>query len=282
MIDEARQQALHAWTDGKKRHYNAAHPSDYLDGGSEDKLDLLRHLLHGGILDEAGAAFQAELERLETKSVDDFGEYWADKVDLKLRLHRMSLGSIVNEKLRQELTAALDDHAINNVVPEHLKRAEARGLTRAQVVRRSIQTLTRSLHVDVAKSGSEAASRDVESALRSFRERLHLVEPDDALIGGKKRQLVEEMTAKMRQTNDGPRLFLALIIIIIARDHPGLIYATGRFAPRLLKQVGVGATVDVDQLAELELFKTAAKAGDVTSDIKERMIAMAIPDSSPG
>ena len=279
VIDEARRQALQAWADGRKGQYHAAHPSDYLEGGSKEKSDFLRHLLHGGILDEATLTFRAELDRLETRSVHDFAEYWMDKVDLKLRLHRIGLGTIVHERLRQELTAALDDYAIGSVVPEHLRRAEARGLIRADVVRRSIQTLTKSLHLDLARSGSEPASRDVDSVLRSFRARLPVVEPDDALIGAKKRRLVEEMTANMRLTNDGPRLFLALVIIIMARDRPGLIYATGRFAPRLLKQVG--AAVDADRFADLDRFKMAAKAGEVTSDIKDRMVAMAISHSSP-
>jgi hypothetical protein len=72
---------------------------------------------------------------------------------------------------------------------------------------------------------------------------------------------------------DAPLMFLSLVLVLFSRNHPGVIYATGKFAPKLLKQLK--AQLSSEDYEEAERLKELAKTGKLAKDDRDRMVHMA-------
>lgn len=75
-----------------------------------------------------------------------------------------------------------------------------------------------------------------------------------------------------KKTSDAPVLFLTLVIMLHARLGDGVVYATGKFAPRLLK--GLKGRVGEGEYEKLEGWKEGAKGGGLSVGDREGMREM--------
>jgi hypothetical protein len=75
-----------------------------------------------------------------------------------------------------------------------------------------------------------------------------------------------------QKKSDGPLLFLTLAVFLFAKHNVGVVYATGKFAPKLLKQLK--GSLDADEFAQMEAWKEAAKAGTLSAEDRDAMKRM--------
>ncbi|KAI9882050.1 MAG: hypothetical protein M1823_006215 [Watsoniomyces obsoletus] len=278
--EDARRQARERYRKGAKGVYQPLSIHEFLgqDASMADP-EIPRILLGKNFRREAEDTFRREMDRLEADDIAAFSQFWSDRVDVKFQLHCMSVEALANEKLRDELAAALVEHIMKSLVPDTMKKADERGLLRAKPVKKGLETIRQSINqLEKNQIGAQETLNELDKTFRTFNATLQLIRHDDVLVQ-KKRMLVQEMVSNMQPIEDGPRLFLSLLVIIHASLHPGLLYATGRFAPRLLKQLG--DAVSPDQREQLSRFKDAAKAGAVTGDLKDQMLSMARSFAGP-
>ncbi|KAF7565011.1 hypothetical protein PtrSN002B_002894 [Pyrenophora tritici-repentis] len=87
--------------------------------------------------------------------------------------------------------------------------------------------------------------------------------------------MVEDMLRRLQKqkASDGPVLFLTLVVVLFARQYDGVVYATGKFAPKLLKQLK--GTLDKVQYEKVEAWKEAAKTNALTPEDRAEMVKMA-------
>jgi hypothetical protein len=86
--------------------------------------------------------------------------------------------------------------------------------------------------------------------------------------------MLGDMARRMQKQkkSDGPLLFLTLVVFLFAKHNAGVVYATGKFAPKLLKQLKT--VLDAEQYAQLEVWKEAAKAGTLSAEDRDAMKQM--------
>jgi hypothetical protein len=68
-------------------------------------------------------------------------------------------------------------------------------------------------------------------------------------------------------------LFLMLVIVLFAKHHDGVVYATGKFAPKLLKELK--GKMESEQYGQVEKWKEAAKTSSLTAEDRADMVKMA-------
>lgn len=238
---------------------------------SEEVLGLI---YRGKVVTATEDAFKKEIQRLEVETVQEFSKYWNDRVMARLRLHQAGINSLPDEKLRADLTATLLEYKRTVSIPDSLKKAQEKRLVRGKVPKKSVENLqnaTMAIGTEIAQVSAGSAA--LESALHSFNSSLKIPNLDDESLAQKKQQLITEMATNMKRDKDVARLFLTLVLILLAGKSPGVVYATGKFAPRLLKQLG--NMLEPDVLEELRMMKDSVKAGNATEQTKDRMRTMA-------
>jgi len=110
----------------------------------------------------------------------------------------------------------------------------------------------------------------IEELAEDAQDRAHL----EVEISQARNQQLKELVEKMANDLDGPRLFLSTIIVLFSSKYgKGLLYATGKFAPRLLKVLKV--SLDDEQVKSLERIKDAVKAGTVSEGDRVEMRSIA-------
>jgi len=121
-----------------------------------------------------------------------------------------------------------------------------------------------------------AEGRDLSGTIddvEKFNTRMEISVYDDNDIVAKKQTHLEDMLQSMQKEKDGPRLFLCLVIILFAAKSKGVVYATGKYAPRLLKLLKPTLVQELTQ--QLEQWKEAVKGGAVTHEMRADMRKLA-------
>ncbi|KAF2467175.1 uncharacterized protein BDR25DRAFT_69388 [Lindgomyces ingoldianus] len=188
--------------------------------------------------------FWSEISNLESANEAEFRDFWARHVDGRTQNYADALAAIDDPKLRDELLNVVSRYVQKDLLPDWISMARSRGLVRSPSVRRRIHGLERTSQKD------EVKIRD-------------LVSPTDpTLVEQSKQALVSDLARKMEKLSDGLRLFLILVLILLAEHKPGVVYATAKFAPRLLKQLK--SSLDVEQYEQLQEWKDQVKAGKLS------------------
>lgn len=84
---------------------------------------------------------------------------------------------------------------------------------------------------------------------------------------------MQRRMTKQQKSFDGPVLFLTLVVILHAKHYPGVVYATGKYAPKLLKMLK--SKLAEDEYEMLEKWKEGAKKGALGKEEREDMRSMA-------
>ncbi len=219
-------------------------------------------------------AFTAETQKLKQEADRQFQTLWHHRLMAKLNLYQAALEALTDGKLRDELRASLETHLRQNLLPDVLQKAEKRGMIRDKAMRRNVDSLNAFLVSSRTSRGDfETSFADLIAALETFARKQKIDRLSEGELELKKESQVNEMVKSMREDNDPARLFLTLVVILLSTKGPGVVYATGKFAPRLLKQLR--GTMDAEQFGALETVKDAVKGGKLASDQKAFIISIA-------
>jgi hypothetical protein len=223
---------------------------------------------------EAEAAFLKHIQALQEDAMLKFTNAWKEKVLVRLQNYRAGVQSLGDLKLREELCSTLLDYTLKTLVPEFLQKCRSKTLIRGRSLERNVEKFQLALAgVSTGMGKLKDPFASTMEAIDSFTKAIKVEALTDTELEERKALQLREMANNMRKDEDGPRLFLTLVLVIHAVHKPGIIYATGRYAPRLLKQSA--DFVHVEKYQRLQQMKEAAKSGGMTSEEKAEIRAMA-------
>ncbi|KAK7188641.1 hypothetical protein DPSP01_005603 [Paraphaeosphaeria sporulosa] len=216
----------------------------------------------------AAEQFSITISDLESKNENDFSMFWAEKVSQRVHNYREALKAIDETKLSEQLTDLLSSYLHKDLLPEAISKARTQGLVRSRKTRKNVTKFEATLKA----SKSDLAS--ILSTFEKFGRKQGLVETDGEAAEAAKKASIQDMVRRMQKPKtDAPSMFLSLVVILFAKHHPGVVYATGKFAPKLLKQLKT--KLDDESYEQAEKWKELAKAGSLTTDDRAFMVQMA-------
>lgn len=236
---------------------------------------VLPILLRCGCDGNAKPTFNATIARLEGEADAQLASFWQDRVVARFELHAAAAGAVPDAKVRAQLFELLRDYVARDLVPDAVARAEAKNLVRSARARRNVRKLVAALgEPGVRQAADEQALAAARACLQKFAGKMDV----PALSGEakeKKGGFVRDMVRGMQKDGDAPRLFLTLVVVLWAGRAEGVVYATGKFAPKVVKLLKAERGLDVEKVKRLEELKDLVKAGGVGDAEKEEMRKMA-------
>ncbi|KAF9734965.1 hypothetical protein PMIN03_011778 [Paraphaeosphaeria minitans] len=216
----------------------------------------------------AAENFSITISDLESNNENDFSTFWADKVSQRVHNYCDGLKPIDDAKLNEQLTDLLASHLQKDLLPDAVSKARIQGLVRSRRTRKNVTRFEASL------KASQSNLASALSTLEKFSKKQDLGGIDADAAEAAKKTSVQDMVRRMQKPRtDAPAMFLSLVVILFAKHHPGVVYATGKFAPKLLRQLKT--KLDRGPYEQVEKWKELAKAGELASEDRACMVQMA-------
>lgn len=216
----------------------------------------------------AVTAFEKRIAQLQEENQDLFTSLWTSRVVLKSSIHNAGLEALPAGLLKDQLSELLSSYIFQDLIPNTIKRARTKGLIRTPNLSKQISKL----ETEIAPT-KETRKSSPQETLSKFAKKISLEPPSIAQIATAKKQHLGDMVLTMSKDKDGPRLFLSLVIILCASKKDGIIHATGKFAPKLLK--AVKEELDEDLYKRVEEIKELVKLGEVDKAVRVEMRELA-------
>lgn len=215
----------------------------------------------------AADKFMVTMSELEAQNEDDFSKFWAEKVSQRVYNYYEGLKAIEETKLKEQLTDLLSIYLQKDLLPDAISKARLQGLVRSRKTRKSVNRF------EAALKASKSDLFSVLSTLEKFGRKQGLMEIDVKVAEVAKRETIQDMIRRMqRAKTDAPSMFLSLVVVLFAKQHQGMIYATGKFAPKLLKQLKT--ELGGEAYEQVEKWKDSAKAGSLSNEERMAMLQM--------
>lgn len=231
---------------------------------------LTRLIWENMLRTEAERAFNQEVDKLEAQADEEFAAFWQERMLTRFQLYRSGVEALDNDKLQSHLIELLQQYIVNEIIPDTFAKAESKGLLRSRKTRRNTDKLSGALQAFKNDSKEPAAAmQSLTTSLEKFMRKQSIQWLADDTLSAKKDVQLQEMVKGMRKDADGPRLFLTLVVVLLSKNREGVVYATGKFAPRLLKLLRGSLTPE--RYDRLERLKDAVKGGSLTEADKEDM-----------
>jgi hypothetical protein len=212
----------------------------------------------------ATSSFDERLAELRSENKSQLELLWKSRVYLPARLYQEALETLETSPLKEQLSDLLSIHLTQDLLPNTLKRIRNKGL-----IRDHSQHQKQLDKLQSAVSG-EKKTLPVLKSLDKFHEKMGFVPLSPEELTHTRKQQVTGMVHAMPTDTDSPRLFLATVLVLLACKHEsGIVYATGKFAPRLLKVLK--PDLDEEHYKNLERLKEAVKAGNVKEEDRSEM-----------
>jgi hypothetical protein len=212
--------------------------------------------------------FSNEILELEKQNEADFADFWVDRIITRAAIYAEGLPAVEDQKLQTQLSELLAQYLQKELVPNTISKATLQGLLLSRKSRKNIQKL------EVALSAGSMDLPALIVSLDKFNKKQAIEAPTGPALEACKATMLGDMARRMQKQkkSDGPLLFLTLVVFLFAKHNAGVVYATGKFAPKLLKQLKT--VLDAEQYAQLEVWKEAAKAGTLSAEDRDAMKQM--------
>jgi len=213
--------------------------------------------------------FWSTIVSQETQNESDFATFWTERVSSRIDIYIQGQSSIEDPKLRDPLSELLATYIQKELVPDVLTKARSQSLVLSRKTKKTVAKLESTL----------SAATDLpstQSSLSKFSTKQNIPTPSTDFLETYKSTMVQDMQRRMtkqQKSFDGPVLFLTLVVILHAKHYPGVVYATGKYAPKLLKMLK--SKLAEDEYEMLEKWKEGAKKGALGKEETEDMRSMA-------
>ena len=250
------------WKADEPRPKGSALHSRLREHMSEDVDSRLMDEMWGplGLGDRAVESFNRTLTELEKDGDDQFAVLWRSRVVDKVRLHAQALTQLADEALRAQLEEVLLSYVAGELIPSTITRARSKGLVRGSRLKSRVAKL---------QAAVEKGPKDALSELEKLNTQLEIQAYTKGDLINRRDAYLKDMVALMMKDGDAARLFIRLIIVLLAREGEGALYATGKFAPKLVKVLK--PHVEEADAAWLEQVKSSIKTGTVSDEMREEM-----------
>ena len=270
IYSEAREQAKTQWEtidslSEKDLKFRYPNPNPSTPG--EETPMAVKEVVGKVILKDAEKEYGEELSKLEQKNEEEFSVFWVERVTSRNAVYNSGLQAVEDAKLQGQLSELLFAYLLKELVPESISKARSQGLTRSRKTVKNLQKLESVLKKEISDLPK------LGTALDKFSKKQTLPVVDEFAVTESRNVMAEDMIRKMQKQSDGPLLFLTLVVVLLAKKQRSLVYATGKFAPKLMKQLK--SSLSEEDFGQLEKWKELAKAGSLTADDKDQMKNMA-------
>lgn len=230
---------------------------------------LLRTLAQGKEFETAASEhFAVVISDLESQNEKEFGTFWAERVPLRVFNYTQGLKSVQDSKLQEQLSELLSAYLQKDFLPDVVSKARCQGLVCSKRTRKNVNRFEATL-----KTGKSDLS-SVLSTVEKFSKKQGFPEVEADAAAEAKKALVQDMMRRMQKPKtDAPLMFLSLVIILFAKQSEGVVYATGKYAPKLLKQLRT--QLSSEEYEKVDKWKESAKAGSLDKMDREAMVQMA-------
>jgi hypothetical protein len=178
-------------------------------------------------------------------------------------IYNAALEKLEAGPLQDQLRELLHAYLSQDLLPSTIKRMRTKGLLKDANSKKQAEKLNNAI-ADKKKTLPTMKSSE------KFHEKMGFSILSDEEISRAQVQQLESMVTAMDKDTDAPRLFLTTVLVLLAKKKDiGILYATGKFAPRLLKLLKTDVEQELYQ--DLERLKDAVKAGNVTDDDRAEM-----------
>ncbi|KAL1612104.1 hypothetical protein SLS60_000327 [Paraconiothyrium brasiliense] len=216
----------------------------------------------------AAERFSNEIFELELKNENEFSKFWTGRVSPRVHNYHEGLRAVDEAKLHDQLAELLASHLQKELVPDVLAKARSQGLVRSRRTRKNVNRFEATL------KASKADLSGILSTIEKFSKKQGIPETDLDIAEEAKIASIQDTVRRMQKPKtDAPSMFLSLVVVLYARYHPGVVYATGKFAPKLLKQLRTKLVSE--EYEQVEKWKEQAKAGTLNKEDRESMVQMA-------
>ncbi|KAI8937474.1 hypothetical protein NX059_005192 [Plenodomus lindquistii] len=213
--------------------------------------------------------FWASISQHEAEIEAQFSDFWVERVQSRCQIYQNGLDAVQDEKLQDQLSEIFAVYVKKELIPDSIAKARSQGLVLSRKTRKNISAIEDSLKQD------DSSLSAVLAALRKFNKKQGIEALDGDQAIETKQTMVNDMIRRMQKQkkSDGPVLFLTLVLILFAKHNDVVVYATGKFAPKLLKQLK--SSLPAEQYEQMEKWKEAAKTSALTAEDRAAMKDMA-------
>jgi hypothetical protein len=214
--------------------------------------------------------FWLTISSFEIPNEEEFTVYWTDRVLTRYHIYSTGLISVTDQKVHDQLAELFATYAQKELIPDTVAKARAQNLVLSRKTRKNIVRLS-----SILESSKTMDNTSLSSALENFNKKQGITPPSTDLLAGTKQTMLDDMLRrfKKQKASDGPVLFLTLVVVLFAKQHDGVVYATGKFAPKLLKLLK--GKLEDEQYEQVERWKEAAKTNSLTAEDRAAMAKMA-------
>lgn len=213
-------------------------------------------------------AFSARISELEKQNEIEFANFWTDRIVTRIAIYSEGLATVEDSKLQDQLSELLAQYIQKDLVPDALSKATSQGLVTSRKSRKNVHRLESVL--SAGRTGVPALT----TSLDKFNKKQSIDAPATSALESSKVTMLGDMARRMQKQrkSDGPLLFLTLVVFLFAKHNAGVVYATGKFAPKLLRHLK--PVLNAEQYAQLEAWKEAARAGTLSAEDRDGMKKM--------
>lgn len=239
-------------------------------GSIPNKKAIQRILIKEKLVEKAlDEQFWSMVSEQESQNEADFSTFWLERVVSRCYVYNEGLSPVEDQKLRDQLGELFASYLQKELLPDSISKARSQGLVLSRKTRKNIS------RIEAILRAGKMDTTSILAALDKFGKKQSIEIPDSSKLEDTKTTMMSDMVRRMQKQkqSDGPVLFLTLTLILFARQYAGVVYATGKFAPKLLKQLK--SSIEPEQYDQLEKWKEAAKAGTLSAEERQDMKKMA-------
>lgn len=233
---------------------------------SDLPLELLERIWNDArvkIKSDGMASYEQRLAELKAETRNWLEVLWRARAYIPAHVHTDALEKLEAGPLQDQLRDLLHAWLTQDLLPSIIKRVRTKGLLKDASDRKQVEKLENSIT-------DKKRAQPIAKSLERFHEKMGFSALSGEETSEAQAQQLGSMVAAMEQDTDAPRLFLTTVLVLLAqKKNIGILYATGKFAPRLLKLLK--ANLEPELYKDLERLKEAVKAGSVTEDDRVEM-----------
>ena len=200
-----------------------------------------------------------------------FATFLTDRALSRLQCHTVALNIISETTLHTQLSSLLATHAQKDLLPDTLSKARSQNQVLSRKTRKNVQKF---------ESALQAATPEISSIVSVIDKFVKKQGIDTSTSHTSSSEQTKHTTMadlhrrlqKPPKAGDNPAVFLTLVILLHAKHYDGVLYATGKYAPKVMKLLK--EKLDEEAYKELERWKDAAKSGSLTVEDREGMVKM--------
>lgn len=213
---------------------------------------LLSHFVNA-LHPQGSLAFSVRLRELKDSEARIAGVVFVEKCYTRFHLHNLGLEALVDASLKTKLAGDLLEYA-KGVISSGLDKLESAFIHNDKQL--DLQQLRLALRAEPTKP--QLTLREIENGLvRLIQQDLAFELPSEDDLGKRKRGMLDEMQLQLEGTRDPSLMLLLAIIILHSSKASGVLKATGKYVPKLLKDLAKRQQIAEKDLEALVSAKDA-------------------------